>query len=353
MPSFSFVSDKEHTHVELTKHNDLQCIVPEGFKGIQGDVNSRHSHLKWHYGLQTPFDLYRSAAHGFAFLIGEAIAENSNMHLSAERLFGLISEHKDEATVKLSRFSGFFAWIVVLNDETVYCGSDPFGLFPIYYFHSKNSLSIATSLRALHDNPEYNQAIDPIGFCRYLLENGCSSHRTLEKSGKRLNIAESIRYQPQSNQLNLTQHPYPGERASKTIQDLNEAATFSIEATHKAVERHTQRSADTCLLSGGLDSRQVLSIAHQLGHRPRCVTLGVQDSYEAINARKVTQNLKLQWECTGQFGEPAHQVVDDEIHLSSLGGGFNGLLFPWSQMKELRNTRCLTVRHRVLRSSFI
>ncbi|HAV13878.1 MAG TPA: hypothetical protein DCX06_10375 [Opitutae bacterium] len=342
MPSFIFHSNQNETEKELLFHHGNECIVPRGFNGTRGNINSSNTCLRWHIGTHVSLEQHHSDNHGFAVLIGEAIAEESDDYLSAESLFAMIANHKEAGASRLSRYSGFYAWIVVLDDETVYCGSDPFGLFPIYYFKGESSFSIATSLKALHAHPEYDATIDPIGFCRYLMENGGSGHRTLERSGKRLNIAESIRYQPVSNRLTISKHSFPGQHAAKSIYTLDEAVDLSIEASSNAVKRHTQRSVETCLLSGGLDSRQILSTAQKLGLNPKCVTLGSRDSYENICASKVAKKLKLAWECSDNRYDDPQEILKDELNLFSLGGGFNGLTHSWGQLETLRNSRCLT-----------
>lgn len=342
MPSFTFFTDKEKANVDPFIRNNPECIVPEGFEGTRGDAESQRSNLRWHCATHTPIELHQSSGHGYAFLIGEAIAADSDNYLSAAELFEFVTKQPDEAAAQLSRYSGFFAWIVVLDDESVYCGSDPLGLFPIYYFQGKQSLSISTSLKSLHAHPEYDPSIDPVGFCRYLLEGGCCSHRTLEKSGKRLNVTESLSYDPESNQLTQVQHPSPGQHAVKSVYNLDEAVQLSAEALNKAVKRHTQRSVDTCLLSGGLDSRQILSSAHKFNHRPKCVTLGNRASYESIHARKAARKMNLSWECSGNYSGSPTQILNDELNLFSLGGGFNGLTHSWAHVEALRGTRCLT-----------
>ncbi|HAV14527.1 MAG TPA: hypothetical protein DCX06_13705 [Opitutae bacterium] len=342
MPSFIFFSDQETSNAEQLIPAGAECIVPAGFDGIRGEVESRQSKLRWHCGAHTPLEIHRSNDNGYAFLIGEAIAENTDEYLSASALFESISEHPEESAARLSRYSGFFAWVVVLDDESIHCGSDPFGLFPIYYFQGRSSLSIATSINSLHAHPEYDASIDPVGFCRYLLESGCCSHRTIETSGKRLNITESIRYLPKTNQLEKMQHPWPGQDVTKSVDDLQEAVQLSAKALNKAVERHTQRPVGTCLLSGGLDSRQVLSSAVKYNQYPKCVTLGSRASYESIHARKAAKQLGLSWECSGDYLEPPDDLIDDELNLLSLGGGFNGLTHSWGHVEPLRGTRCLT-----------
>ncbi|MGJ8654186.1 MAG: asparagine synthase-related protein [Opitutaceae bacterium] len=342
MPSFIFHSNTNEANTGLLIRNGAECIVPKGFEGVRGKVESRNSKLMWHCATHAPVEEYQSSQNGFALLIGEAIADDMDDYLSAERLYNMLTQDVEATAAKLSRYSGFFAWIVVLDDESVHIGSDPFGLFPIYYFHGKSSLSVATSLKALHAHPEYDQSIDPVGFCRHILENGCASHRTVEITGSRLNIAESICYEPKSNRLHVEQHFFPGQNAVKSIHSFDDAIQLSIEATNKAVKRHTRRAVDTCLLSGGLDSRQTLSIAQQLKQRPKCVTLGNRESYESIHARKVARKLNLTWECSGNFSESPQQLLDDELDLFSLGGGFNGLSHSWNHVSALRGTRCLT-----------
>ncbi|BDS05800.1 hypothetical protein NT6N_08400 [Oceaniferula spumae] len=341
MPSFVFFSDREPNRAESTKRKQVQCIVPTGFERVRGEVESQHSTLRWHCGEQVPVEVHQSTGSGFAFLMGEAIAEDSDDYITAEELFRMVREKKEDAAVQLSRLSGLFAWIVVLDDESVHCGCDPFGVFPVYYFQEKDTFAISTSPKAFHAFPEYDRSLDPIGFSRYLLENGCSSHRTLEKSGKRLNMAESISYSPITGSLRKTQHDYPGKDVVKDVHTLADAVELSSQASRQAVKRHAQRSVTSCMLSGGLDSRHVLSLAHELGHQPKCVTFGTRTSEENICAGKVAGRLNLEWECSELFEGAPEIALDDELNLFSLGGGFNGVSHWWGKAESIEGTRCL------------
>jgi len=129
--------------------------------------------------------------------------------------------------------------------------------------------------------------------------------------------------------------------ADKEIFKLDDAIEFSNEAFRKAMKRHTQRPVETCLLSGGLDSRQVLSVAQELGQSPTCVTFGKKGADESLYARRVAKKLGLPWLCSGNPSSPPQMVVDDELNLLSLGGGFNGLMFCRRNDETIRGTRCL------------
>ncbi|HAV13877.1 MAG TPA: hypothetical protein DCX06_10370 [Opitutae bacterium] len=342
MPSFTFYSSKDNPHLSELVSKSTDCVVPSMFEGVRGNLKNKCSYLNWHSGHQAPVEHYQSSDGSYAFLIGDAIADTSDDYLSAEELLTMVTEQREQAEAGLIRHSGFYAWIVVLADDCIYCGSDPFGFFPIYYFQGKDSLCISTSLNALHAHPEYDASVDPVGFCRYIMENGCSSDRTLEKSGKRLQISRTIRYDLRSGKLTTTQFPYPGSLAEKRIHTLEAGIKLAAEASIKAVKRHTQRGIDSCMLSGGLDSRQLLGIAHQLGHRPVCVTTGTKHTYESINARRVARNLGLKWECSMNKTEPGQKLLDDEMYLTSLGGGFNNTPMSWAEIPSIRGSRYLT-----------
>ncbi|HAV13876.1 MAG TPA: hypothetical protein DCX06_10365 [Opitutae bacterium] len=342
MPSFTFITSTDKDHAKGLLDEGIECSVPQGFSADRGVLKNTHSHLKWHCGAHAPVEHTQASDGSYAFLIGDAIADTTDEYLSAEELLTMVTEHREKAKARLMRYSGFFAWVVVIAEDCVYCGSDPFGFFPVYYFQGKDSLCISTSLNTLHAHPEYDASVDPVGFCRYIMENGCSSDRTLEKSGKRLNIAESLCYNATSGTLRTKQHVLPGHTTSKSVHSLEDAIQHSVDAMTKAVNRHTQKPVETCLLSGGLDSRQLLEIAHGLGQRPKCVTLGPRHSYESIHARRVARRLGLKWECSGSYSEQAERLLNDELHLLSLGGGFNGMMFWWRNIETLRGKRCLT-----------
>eukprot|EP00903_Cladosiphon_okamuranus_P004039 g4037.t1 len=186
-----------------------------------------------------------------------------------------------------------------------------------------DAFGLATSLTALREHPAYRSEIDPVGMLRYVIQNGSTGTRTLEVSGRRLSTACSIRYDSRSNRIELNQHRLPGPREGKKIQSEEEAITRSVEATRRAVERHMQRPPDHALLSGGLDSRHLLALAHEAGIRPLCGTGGVRSDYESIFASTVARRLGLEWCCEEDSVEALGKGVRDELRLHWLGGGFS------------------------------
>lgn len=317
-------------------------VVPVGFSGRKGKLQGRAWVLHWHCSEHTPLDTFTSGAGDSAFLVGEAIPEESNGRLSAKELFGIFDGAESaESSRLLSRYSGLFAWVLIRADGSVEAGSDPFGAFPVYYFHTNKAFGLSTSLAAFRRHPDYDFSIDPVGFSRILMENGGSGSHTLEKGARRLNIAESLRWNPSEGRLQTYQNRHPGYDAEKSDLSRDDATELAVELTRAAVKRHMPDSCDSVLLSGGLDSRHVSAIAAEMGHRPRGMTIGKSDSIESRCAKEAAKLLGLSWECSGGFAEDPGDVLQSELRLFSLGAGFNGMSLWTCDSSWSRGAHCL------------
>lgn len=343
MPSFVFFSDTNESSVDSKWRHMPDPIVPIGFSEQKGDLSGDGWAFAWHCGVHTPLDFFKSEDGHQVILIGDAIAEYTDSYLSARSLFELVAvENREQGAEVLSRYSGLFAWVVIYADGCVQAGSDPFGLFPVYYFHQNGAFGLATSPLAFRAHPAYDTSLDPVGLSRMLIENGSSGSRILEKGGRRLNIAASLLWDAKRKNLRVFQHRYPGEGAVKKDMSSEEAIELSLELSKAAARRHIKEPVDSVLLSGGLDSRHLLSFANDLGHRPRCLTIGDQNTADGLCAREVARILKFPWQCSEGYHERPEHALRNELNLFSLSGGFNGMVL-WSQDCFWdRGARCLS-----------
>lgn len=272
---------------------------------------------------KAPFEKYQGEA-GIALLWGDALADQSDAYLTAKEIYRTLSAGSaGQGAAGLARYSGLFAWIFLERAGGVHTGADPFGLFPIYYFKEGDAFGLATSLTALHPHPAYRREIDHVGLMRYLIQNGSVGERTLEASGRRLEIGCSLHYDSRSGQLKLGQHPIPGPHGGSKTAGAREAVMQSVDATRNAVRRALQRPPDHALLSGGLDSRHLLVLAREFGAGPICCTAGRPSDYEAWAASRVAKHLRLPWRCLDDSVETLEKDIENDLRLNSLGGGFS------------------------------
>ncbi|MGB0415319.1 MAG: hypothetical protein ACPGKS_00570 [Coraliomargarita sp.] len=300
-----------------------EFVAPIGFDGVRGRYQGSAGTLAWHHGQHATFEQFEGPL-GCAFLWGDAVAEDSDTFLTAERVYDqMVTQNGCEGERILSRYSGMYAWIFLSSDGRLIAGVDPLGVFPIYYFKEGNSFGLATGLAALRVHPDYCAEIDKVGLIRMLIENGGAGVRTLEQSGCRLQIACSITYDAKKGGLALNQHPLPGPHPGEKTLPERDAILQSVEATRSAVRRHCARGVDYALLSGGLDSRHMLALACETGLSPVCCTAGRSSDYESIFASAVAKRLGLDWHCEEDSIERLEADIRDDMTLQSLGGGFS------------------------------
>ncbi len=300
-----------------------EFLAPQNFNGPQGMYSGGGGQVIWRHGGFAPFDRFEGDA-GTALLWGDAVACESDAMLTAEEVYRCISQQSGvEGERSLARHSGLYAWMFLSQAGGIVVGADPFGLFPIYYFHEGAAFGLSTNLASLREHPNYNAAIDPVGMIRYMIENGSVGPRSVEQSGRRLETGCSLRYDPVSNSLWLNQHPSLMPRSFGSQLSERDAIELSVDVTRQAVQRHCVGPVDYAMLSGGLDSRHVLALAQQAGHRPICCTAGRPSDYESIFARQVAQSLGLEWFCEDDSIETLECDVQDALRLQSLGGGFS------------------------------
>ena len=326
MAGFVYFGDSNPLNEKRSHNRVIEQLAPVNFSGIQGNWQGASGALLWHQGEHAPFDLYQPIAGGCAALWGDAIAYENDTNLTAEDIFRLITSEGEAGAKKLNRYSGFYAWIVIDANESVTVGSDPLGIFPLYYFHEKSSFAVSTSLSALRTHPNYRSEIAPQAFTRYLIQNGSVGGQSIEQSGLHLPISTTLRFNKNENQLQLWQHPHPTAANDISINSLEEAVEYFTHYLDNAVKRHTQKPVDFCLLSGGIDSRQLLAHTHQQGLKLNCFTLGRPLEYESEFARRVAKQLRLKWSCDDESHTDPLALITTENRLFSMGGGYSSMM---------------------------
>ena len=232
--------------------------------------------------------------------------------------------------------------MVLSKDGILTVGADPLGVFPVYYFKEREACGVATGLSALRTHPLYDATVDRFGLARYLIEGGSVGSRTLECSGRRLEVGETLSYDCSKRQIECIRHSV-GILGGNGFKIDGDAIQVSVQATRKAFDRHVRRSPGVCLLSGGLDSRHLLALAVERNMRPHCLTLGRSMDYDSEYARRVARSLGCSWESVDDDLSDPRLLVGEELRLQSLGGGFSTVSMEAGFRSHLtHHARCLT-----------
>jgi len=260
-------------------------------------------------------DLHQAPCGGLALLTGEAIGPESPRRLAAEEVF--------EYPPRFHSASGYFGWLRILPEGNLEAGADPFGLFPLYFFQSGETLAVATSTAALRAHPLYDRTIDQVGMFRHLIENGGVGARTLEQGGKRLLTGHILRFSPAQPHARQLPQMMNWRCSAPKIRDEQEGVDLSIAMSRQAFLRQTEGRLEHMLLSGGLDSRHLAALVRENGGHPQCHTFGSPTDMEAALARRVARGIRAPWRCVPDAFPPAPDLVRSELRAHSLAGGFN------------------------------
>lgn len=343
MAGFVFFNRTESVDTESVLRIASKRLAPARAASVERCLVCPEGAVTWKCSANAPVDVFEESSGGFAVIWGEPVAYSEDCILRSEELYRRISsQHNHEEEAALARYSGLYAWMVFSGSGLMTLGADPLGIFPVYYFEELGAFGVATGLSALRAHPFYDVTIDKFGLARYLIEGGSVGERTLECSGRRLGVGESLAYDCRTGRLECLRHPL-GRLEEFAIGDERDVVELSVEATCCAFDRHARESPGICLLSGGLDSRHLLGLAVERGMRPHCLTLGRSMDYDSEYARRVARSVGCSWESVDDDLSDPYALVEEELGLQSLGGGFSSVSMEAGFRSHLVNhRRCLS-----------
>ncbi|MES2660736.1 MAG: asparagine synthase-related protein [Verrucomicrobiota bacterium] len=265
----------------------------------------------------TPFSRYEEADGTLTLLLGRPIADD-----------GVITAKEIAAYVargEVPWLSGLFAWFSLGPEGSFRVGGDPFSILPVFYSEANGRLEMASSPAAIDSQPGFQQALDPIGLARYLMGNGSSGERSLDrgirrlKNGCELRVSDRGRVEIASGSRFSPAGGTPPHSFDASCQEANALLA-------SACRRHGRSERSDLLLSGGLDSRLILAHLVALGNAPRCLSRGYPGDDEVIFARKSARKAGCEWELMRDDFSRIRAAAAAEIGLFSLHGGFATVL---------------------------
>jgi asparagine synthase (glutamine-hydrolysing) len=213
-------------------------------------------------------------------------------------------------------------------------GTDPLGLFPLYYYSTAEFFLFSSSLWPFRRHPRVRAALDVDGLIGICLSQGIVGGRTLLQGVTRLSAGHRVAWRP--GQLATEHH---ANRLRPTADLFNATFDEQIDVVDAALRSATaRRNGDLLLLSGGLDSRLVagyLSATHGPGFP--AISLGSPRHFDVKFAQQVAG--RLAWH---------HRAVDIdvssfldhamvEVRHEQLSASFADLSF-WQLVVDLRQS---------------
>lgn len=174
-----------------------------------------------------------------------------------------------------SRFEGMFSICIVDHrHQRVVLARDPLGVKPLYYYHDKHRLVIASEPKAILATGALKPRLDQASFQQYILFQTILDSHTLFAGVSKVQPGSVLEFDLNSCQLITT----------KNIQSTAKHESFStyaecVDQTRKVLEYHLALALETDLpvcfhLSGGLDSNTLVSLCRKIQPNRKfvCVT---------------------------------------------------------------------------------
>jgi len=271
----SFLSSIDRENMDLiTFESENSCI-------IKGDI-----------GVFPEIGYYETPGKGFAILAGDPLLKDSyNLKLPRDKaIYNLYSNLKQRNYNILNECNGNFALCYYdLMNDIVILAVDKVGTRPIYFTYSDNLFYFSTCLKALEAHRSINKRIDLVGISEKLAINSYIGNRTkyaniktlkggqyLIKGKSDLNIIHYFRWD-MIERSNVS---------SKTF--LKEMYDTFLQAVK---DRLPQNEQIISFLSGGLDSRCVVTALYDLTKSLITYNLGYAGTQDYVFGNKFAKNI--------------------------------------------------------------
>ena len=222
-------------------------------------------------------------------VIGWVFDEN-NQCLQNEQLASLFTEIKDEFSFKerLISLNGNFAVVIESNDIKA-LAVDHIRSFPLLYQQNSNGIQIIANYK-WQSNLQLDEAsVEAFKKCWCTLDN-----TTLAKNIYQLQAGQYL--WQSGNETAIPKFYYQHLEKEKALNvDINEAANLFTSVFTKYFDLVKDITV-LVPLSGGYDSRLLISLLHNYGHTDVVAyTYGNEESHEVQIAKKVAEQLNVKW----------------------------------------------------------
>jgi asparagine synthase (glutamine-hydrolysing) len=218
-----------------------------------------------------------------------------------EVLVHLYEEHGDSFVERLRGMFALALWDE--NERRLLLARDRFGIKPLYYGVDGGSISFASELKAMLEQPGFSRAIDPEAVAAYLAFNSIPAPLTIFSAARKLAPGNLLSWQDGQVRLSRYARPQPvpadqvrGEGAEPLAAELREVLRDSIRA-------HLVSDVPVgVLLSGGVDSGGITALAAAESAGPlKTFSIGFEESGfdELAGARLVAE----------RYGTDHHELV--------------------------------------------
>ncbi|MCG5524332.1 hypothetical protein LRB11_05225 [Ectothiorhodospira haloalkaliphila] len=177
------------------------------------------------------------------------------------------------------------------KDQALYLFTDRLGVRPLFYTEFSNVLYFSTSLRALAALTPKPLELDLVAAIEYATFNYSLEDRTRYLGIQRLPAGSVLRSSKEVARTRYFSLHAKAEGAHFTTKQEGLDALYTT--FQDAIRSRLHDSTDHALLSGGLDSRVVVTALTQLNREPHCYTFGEPSTLDIKIATQYAQRLNL------------------------------------------------------------
>jgi asparagine synthase (glutamine-hydrolysing) len=206
----------------------------------------------------------------------------------------LVHMYEEHGDAFVERLRGMFA--LALWDERegrLLLARDRFGIKPLYYRLSEGTLSFASELKAMLEQPGFSRAIDPKAVAAYLAFNSVPAPLTIFAEARKLPPGHLLSWQ--GGAVKQTRYARPRPVAAERVRQGRAAdlAAELREVLRDSIRAHLVADVPVgVLLSGGVDSGGITALAAaESGPALKTFSVGFEESGfdELSRARLVAQ----------------------------------------------------------------
>lgn len=191
-----------------------------------------------------------------------------------------------ELTKKLRGMFAFAIWDKV--NKELYLARDGWGIKPLYYYESNDTLMFASEIKAFLDHPEFKKELNEEILSAYLCFNSTPTEETFFKGVYRLEPGHQLIYKNGQKKI----EEFFSLEFKETDKDMNEIVKEIKEAMKDSVKHHEIADVEVgSFLSSGIDSSYLVSLAKP----DKTYTVGYDNpKYDEISyAKDLAKKLKI------------------------------------------------------------
>lgn len=205
-----------------------------------------------------------------------------------------ISSPIDEILQVLRTSSGFFSLVIERHDEVI-AAVDPIRSIPLFYAEDKPQLLVSDNAEWIRQRCSVKSPY-PLGHAEFLLAGYVTGQRTLFEQIKQLRAGELAIFRKSGTQTRryfVFDHEEPDTWTHEALEDTLQNVSISI---FRRLINYANGRQIAVPLSGGYDSRFVLSMLKKLGYENvLCFSYGILGNSESALSKYIASSLGYKW----------------------------------------------------------